>query len=456
MNRIFTYISVLVSLIACSPAQNDVAYTSDNQPQNGTDPHSGSSDQQGQSGQQGQVDNGFKLNRADIIGSWQIVEAKFSEEATMTAWEFEETYAEFKDNGLYEGKGYFGNSQGTFTVEGNIITAKIDNEPFIVYEVTALQESRVWLTTTLASNRQKIWLICERAEFLDVQPVDYLSEDVFFQNEANVSMYVAGIYSGMVDFVKLKQKVLSQVESGVFRDITPSSADIRDLWGRAYKLLRLINVAYQHLSENDAAAFNTEDYCSHLRVLRGFIGYNLAMLWGNVPYYQNVPELTDKIPVRDAMYILDAAIKDLSVMPGYHFSSYPDYYFFNTTVSVIIRAECYLTLGNKATALELLQNNTSLDRNADLYLLLFDQGEEIPIYKRGFYDLLTDEARGQLKADDLELKWRQEGLSYDHWFFLKRIGKAQEVSGCEAFQLLLPIPQSELERNPDLIQNSGY
>ena len=329
------------------------------------------------------------LNRADIIGSWQVVEAKFSEDATMTAWEFEDTYAEFKDNGLYEGKGYFGDSQGTFTVKGNIITVKIDNEPFIAYEVTDLHEDRARLTATLASNGQKIWMLVEKAEYIVVHPEPVITEESFFQNEAMVVQYLAGLYSGITQFVKHKKKVLDQVESGVFRDITPLSTDIRGLWERAYQMLRQINTGYQTLRNLPGVPYDIEDYTSHLRVLRGFVGYNLAMLWGNVPYYQNVPEPTDKIPVRDAMYILDAAIKDLSVRPDYKFSSYPDYYYFNTTVSVIIRAECYLTLGNKATALELLQNNTSLDRNADIYLQLFDQGEGIPIYKKAFTIFLS-------------------------------------------------------------------
>lgn len=35
-------------------------------------------------------------------------------------------------------------------------------------------------------------------------------------------------------------------------------------------------------------------------------------------------------------------------------------------------------------------------------------------------------------------------------------GQNVEMSGCESYHLLLPIPQSELDRNPDLIQNSGF
>ncbi|UCS94331.1 RagB/SusD family nutrient uptake outer membrane protein [Echinicola marina] len=47
------------------------------------------------------------------------------------------------------------------------------------------------------------------------------------------------------------------------------------------------------------------------------------------------------------------------------------------------------------------------------------------------------------------------------WFDLKRLGKAGEVLGplkpnWEPYKTLFPIPQDELEQNPNLIQNTGY
>ena len=43
-----------------------------------------------------------------------------------------------------------------------------------------------------------------------------------------------------------------------------------------------------------------------------------------------------------------------------------------------------------------------------------------------------------------------------YFAYLKRNGLAQELLGLEDYQLLLPIPLSELAMNPSLIQNSGY
>ena len=51
------------------------------------------------------------------------------------------------------------------------------------------------------------------------------------------------------------------------------------------------------------------------------------------------------------------------------------------------------------------------------------------------------------------LEFAFEGFRF---FDLRRTGRAQEVLGITATQLLFPIPQSELDVNPELVQNPGY
>jgi hypothetical protein len=43
-----------------------------------------------------------------------------------------------------------------------------------------------------------------------------------------------------------------------------------------------------------------------------------------------------------------------------------------------------------------------------------------------------------------------------YFAFLKRTGLAQSTLGLEEYQLLFPIPQSELDMNPAMTQNPGY
>jgi starch-binding outer membrane protein, SusD/RagB family len=41
-------------------------------------------------------------------------------------------------------------------------------------------------------------------------------------------------------------------------------------------------------------------------------------------------------------------------------------------------------------------------------------------------------------------------------FDLRGTGRAQQVLGLPANRLYWPIPQSEIDRNPNLVQNAGY
>jgi hypothetical protein len=43
-----------------------------------------------------------------------------------------------------------------------------------------------------------------------------------------------------------------------------------------------------------------------------------------------------------------------------------------------------------------------------------------------------------------------------YFAFLKRTGQAQTTLGLEEYQLLFPIPQDEISRNPMITQNPGY
>ena len=56
------------------------------------------------------------FQREDLYGTWKITKAKFALDANMTEWEYEETYATFKENGLYEGEGHWGDGEVCYGV----------------------------------------------------------------------------------------------------------------------------------------------------------------------------------------------------------------------------------------------------------------------------------------------------------------------------------------------------
>ena len=56
-----------------------------------------------------------------------------------------------------------------------------------------------------------------------------------------------------------------------------------------------------------------------------------------------------------------------------------------------------------------------------------------------------------------ELYWQASNyLNYGYWAALKRMGKAQEVTGCFDYELLMPIPSMDIMLNPNMTQNPGY
>ena len=393
----------------------------------------------------------FELDREDIIGLWQIVQAKFDESASMADWELGDTFFTFEDNGLFYGAGYFGDVEGTYSVSGNTLISKIDNQPFFIYEVTGLKGDSAEINAIQQSNHQKIWMIWKKIEVEVVPPMPPLSPESYFKSEENIQVFINRIYKYLVEFIEQENKVLQKYFDGTYSAISPINRDVSLLYSSAYSLLRNINYAYQAI--NEVVVDNKEDYLSHLRVIRGFLGYNLTTLWGNVAYFGYVLGADDEFPVMPQSDVLDAVIKDLNVSLNYKFGNIQESYYLNSLVAVILRAECYLSLGDSGAALQLLNDYTATDIIFQ-YNVSSNSEEWVTLFSKGYYDLLKLEASGTI--DGLPEKWQQAGISFGYWQMLKRIGKAQEVTGCPAYRLLLPFPESEVEYVPNLQQNQGY
>ena len=148
------------------------------------------------------------LDRELICGTWKIIRAKYSEDAQLTEWEHEDTYAIFNENGIYKGEGYWGNGEGTYSVSGRNITAYINNEPFIKYEVLEITESGdeedldlyAEIKITIVSSEQNVWVTCKKVEELDTKPEDSFVSDNLYDTENGVKMAVASVYGYMRDF----------------------------------------------------------------------------------------------------------------------------------------------------------------------------------------------------------------------------------------------------------------
>ncbi|MCC2545584.1 RagB/SusD family nutrient uptake outer membrane protein [Hymenobacter sp. BT175] len=118
--------------------------------------------------------------------------------------------------------------------------------------------------------------------------------------------------------------------------------------------------------------------------------------------------------------------------------------------------------------------NIPVLRYAEIYLILAEAVGPTPegleainkVRRRAFgLDINTASPRDLTAStpnfDDAVLRERRYELAFenDRWFDLKRTGKlltALQPKGIKPFNVLLPIPQTERDANPNLTQNPGY
>ena len=401
----------------------------------------------------------FTLDRSQLYGAWQTVRAKFASDAKMTAWELDTTCFYFGENGLYVSIGYFGVvDDGAYTVTGNQLNCLVDNAVSVIFTVTELEEDTAIVTASVPSNGKTVWMEWERmnipgpgADSLDVDPIQVVTPEILYDKEENVIGAIGSIYFYLKRFASNKLKLENQITSGVFWDLRIESQLIHDLWNDIYRSLSLTN-GYLAGLEEYPRDYNVK-HIPHIRALRAFIAYNLATMWGNVPF-RTIPWTADKLPEQvDADEILQCALEDILSCPeDYTFGSTPWSSYLNPTARDALLAEIYLTLGNTSAARSVL--NMDLSSLSDPVFSVVDQlNNRIVIYSADDIRLLKKEADGDT---DTLVQEKSEGNHYGYWQMLKRIGKAKEVTGCQDYQLLLPIPLAEIATNPQLSQNPGY
>jgi len=411
------------------------------------------------------------LDRELIYGTWKITHAKYSEDAKLTEWEHEDTYATFKENGIYEGEGYWGNGEGTYSISGKTITTYIDNEPYIEYEVITITESgdeedldiSAEIIVTLLSSKQTVWINCIKVESLDITPDDSLTEESLINSESDAMMAIAALYMKVRDF-SLYQHYIEYLALTGQRDLLKEDSQLLyDAWLSAYTAITPTNNIIEILERSELSW--APKYLSHAKVLRAFVYYNLAVLWGDVPY---VVAKTDEL-FHPRTKINEIITNEISTIENVYSSLEQlanSSSSFSKESCKMLLAEMYLCKGDKASAKNSLKNietpNFTISiidiTSPNSYFLTYgkeiwgDGVEVIAIYDVSLLNLYNTEINGEIS--DISTSWNRS--QYGKWAMLKRLGKAQDITGCKGFELLMPIPSKEMINNPKLTQNEGY
>lgn len=269
-----------------------------------------------------------------------------------------------------------------------------------------------------------------------------------FKDEYHLKSYINRIYEQLFQFETGQLKIEAiRLDTSNNERITPTSLIVRNVWADGYKVIYYINNLISHFQGSDK-----KEYLAEARAIEAFVYYNMAMLWGNIPVVKST-QLSEimRISQSEAETVYRYCLELLKKCPA--IQSLDNGHVTDSFVNILY-TELYLSLGQKDLAYSHLKNVSSFN-NSIFTLNVVDKNKTkstIDIYTQKYVELLKEEIEGK----DNSIVWFNRGAIYGTWAALKRLGKAQTLTGIKDYELLLPIPQSEVFKNPHIRQNPGY
>ena len=342
---------------------------------------------------------------------------------------------------------------------------KQTNEPMFVYTLLSNNENEinVRIDGTLDDNLQ-VQVVLRKIPRYDTVTDDYITK------EEILDIY-NGCYEYCASFETLQLKLESiRTNPATVHILTSTNNQVRETWNSAYKAIRLINT----LLNNDEQISKVMDSQTYVRVtaemkaLRAFIYYNLAMLWGNVPLVTevltvdesyNISQSAQEEVYKFAYEQLSSVIKNLPESNSENGRLY-----FNIDAGKMLAAELAMSMGNKSQAITLLNQidkssysttraTTSSPDNPFIWAIHVQENTYTPIYTLMHHQLFLYELTGNKEGlilpstngntdnSSIESLWKSSNfLEYGYWATLKRLGKAQAVTGCYDNELFMPFP----------------
>lgn len=364
---------------------------------------------------------------------------------------------------------------------------KQTEEPIYVYTLLSSNSNEllVRIDGTLDDNLQAEVLLIK-----DIIPNTITTEDNLFNSKENILAVRNSCYAACAEFETWQLRLEDiRRNPNTVHQITASSTEISNTWQYAYQTIDRINlvlekddVVLEKLGIQDGKALVAE-----LRALRAFVNYNLAMLWGRVPLLTKVITVDDtQTPQSSQTDVFQFAYNEINsvlddLLPAFEQENAQAY--FSKDAGRMLKAELLMALGNKTQATATLNQieksryyntrsaSSSLDRSY-IWALHTQQNTYCPVYTVMHTELYLYEITGSKEGlnlptidlnkdgktdEDVESFWHvSEYTDYGYWAALKRMGKAQEVTGCYDYELLMPIPSQDLSFNPNFKQNPGY
>ena len=336
---------------------------------------------------------------------------------------------------------------------------KTTNEPMYVYTLIAVNGDMITvkMNGTLDDNLEST-IVFKRG--LIIEPPSVISEDFIFDNIENVKLVRNGCYAKFASFEDNQIKLENiRLNKNKVHTIDANTTQVDNVWTSAWKTISMVNTTLEGIKKSEA--LSTEDVSSiiaEIRTIRAFVYYNIAMLWGNVPLITTTIE-PNIIPTQAKQEaVLQYAYSEISdVVNGLPVTAVEGNLAICRKAGYLLQAELAMTLGNKPAAQSILSNinSTSSDETIIWGFKTESTTTTTPIYTNKHISLYKNECSEN--TTNLTTEWANSSFTYGYWAALKRLGQAQSVTGCDDYELLMPIPQNQIySSNNKIKQNPGY
>ena len=344
---------------------------------------------------------------------------------------------------------------------GNISFANKGNGVWILNDRATIEQSDIACGNGYLN-------VLDKTIFANEETVEETVYEDLWSSKADLVNVLMGSYFSCIVFeseqLELeKTRILYSRTDENRKAITPADYHVKQAFTNAYATINRTNLVLKYaedVKQKDASMSDDEleAVLAEARCIRAFVYYNIAMLWGNVILTTKTLE-SDDVPMSlgqsqqsDVYQYAYQEIAEVVDKLPMSYSSEPETLArFTRNAGMFLKAEIELALGYKQKAETTL---SQIEGNVDFGFA--DQGRVvIPIYTPNHLTLYQKEAQGN--TEGLEQEWEaMTNSQYGYWAALKRLGKAQEVTGCSDYELLMPIPREEIMLNPNMKQNPGY
>jgi hypothetical protein len=257
--------------------------------------------------------------------------------------------------------------------------------------------------------------------------------------------------------------------------LTSASPFLSDFWGKAYQCIQRSNLLLEKLESSNLPEQEKADYRGKAYAGRATAYFYLKTLWGGVPLVTKTPSLDDLyIPRSEVQDVLDLIYDDINradVLSARPF----------TAIYGLLNGIIYMQENDGVNhAIETFVNIINSgelvfrDTNGDAIFNAQDDNTEVMLVHLLLAEAYLKTANAMeatqyinrihqvfgipliLPSDDIQaiIGQKYEMLSHTGMKFLNAVRRGETESW--GYRALLPVPLSEIHKNPNLTQNPGW